>query len=492
MKLSIGGALIAALALAAPVAAKAQSDAVWWICADEIKVSSGVASAGGLMPALKRIQNDNIYTAIFQTPRSEIGQAEAYAQRFHAHLDQTSGHAMDGSMLRCVPEAEAKVRQLREALEQDRYIGYSGAGGITIKSTVIDVDWRPEAAKPPEPIKASAAQALDAKVEDLTPQAAKLIGLTGGGAMIASVEPDGAAAKAGLKDLDVITEISGQPVANAADLAMIAAKLRVGFNAPIRVWRDKAMIDLTVAIPMPASLPPAATALAQPAKPPALRLGMTYGPAFEDLRKIVGDIPTSGAFVSRVFPGGPADLAGIKPLDVIVSIRDTPIETQEGLKAAVVALPEGPSTLKVWRSGVVKDLTIDLRADRAWPDPVDPGPYDPVAARPGVCMNRVQNIGKEPAMRRSEIWPVDHPEDEAARLAALGQFIAAVQVSDPTFPTKPQKVNCGAAQEGVSWCATYEKRGYFAGVFCGNDLARLIEKYTPDSDRLVAWRPARP
>lgn len=489
-------ALAAAMVSAAPAAAHAESKNVWWICADEIKVSSGVAVAGGLIPGLKRTQNDNIYTAIFQTPSSEVGQADAYAQLFHAHLAKTSGYAMDDSMLRCVPEAEPKVRELRAALEQDRYVGYSGAGGITIKSTVIDVDWKPEAAKPPEAVTVSGggtAQALGAQVEDLTPQAAKLIGLSGGGAMVMSVEPGGSAAKAGLKDLDVITEISGQPVAGATDLAAITARLRVGFNAPIRVWRNKAMVDLTVTIPTPIQPSAAATASAEPTKPSPIRLGMVYGSAFEGLRKIVSDIPTTGAFVSRVFPSGPADLAGFKPLDVIVSIRDTPIKTPEDLKAAVAALPRGESTMKVWRSGVVRNLTIDLSADRTWPDPVDPGPQDPVSPRPGVCMVRVQNIlSKEPAMRRSEIWPVDHPEDEAMRQAVLGEFVMAVRAMDPTFPAKPQKIDCGAAVQGISFCATYEKRGYFAGVFCGNDLARLIAEYTPDGDRLVAWRPARP
>lgn len=491
MKLSWRRALVAAVALAAPVAARAQPDTTWWICAEEITVSTGVAAAGGLLPGLKRVQNDTIYTSIFQTSRSEIGQADTYARLFHNHLVQTGQVTVD-AMLRCVPETEVKVRELRAALTQDRYIGYKGAGGITVRSTVIDVDWKPDS--PRATVAASGAiQVLDAKVEDLTPQAGKLIGLSGGGALIASVGPGGAAAKAGLAELDVITEISGHPVTSAAELADVAGKLRVGFNAPIRVWRDKAMVDLTVTIPPPVQPPPAAaTASAEPEKSPALRLGMVYGAAFEDLRKIVSDIPTSGALVFRVFPGGPADLAGLKPLDVIVSLRESPIENREGLKAAVVALPDGPSTMKVWRSGVLRDLTIDLGKDRKWPYPVDPGPFDPVAPRPGVCMNRAQNLaGKDLVAKRSEIWPVDRPEDDTARQAELAQFLTVVRTLDPTFPTKPQKLTC-AAREGVRFCATFDKGGYFAGVFCGNDLARLISKYTPDGDRLVAWRPARP
>jgi hypothetical protein len=58
-----------------------------------------------------------------------------------------------------------------------------------------------------------------------------------------------AGADSGFRHRDVLLEIAGQAVNAPGDIAAIVAKLRPGFQAPVRVWRERAVHDLVVAIP---------------------------------------------------------------------------------------------------------------------------------------------------------------------------------------------------------------------------------------------------
>src|SRR5205823_3547080 len=56
------------------------------------------------------------------------------------------------------------------------------------------------------------------------------------GAVIAEIDPDSPAAKAGLREGDVIQEVNKQPVQNAKDLVAISKKLKPNEKILIRVW----------------------------------------------------------------------------------------------------------------------------------------------------------------------------------------------------------------------------------------------------------------
>ena len=56
------------------------------------------------------------------------------------------------------------------------------------------------------------------------------------GAVIAEIEPDSPAAKAGLREGDVIQEVNKQPVKTAKDLVVISKKLKPNEKILIRVW----------------------------------------------------------------------------------------------------------------------------------------------------------------------------------------------------------------------------------------------------------------
>jgi serine protease Do len=56
------------------------------------------------------------------------------------------------------------------------------------------------------------------------------------GAVIAEIEPESPAAKAGLREGDVIQEVNKQPVKNARDLVTISNRLKPNDKILIRVW----------------------------------------------------------------------------------------------------------------------------------------------------------------------------------------------------------------------------------------------------------------
>lgn len=61
-----------------------------------------------------------------------------------------------------------------------------------------------------------------------------------------------ARADSGFRHRDVLLEIAGQAVAAPGDIAAIVARLRPGFQAPVRLWRERAVHDIVVAIPQQA------------------------------------------------------------------------------------------------------------------------------------------------------------------------------------------------------------------------------------------------
>jgi len=75
---------------------------------------------------------------------------------------------------------------------------------------------------------------------------------------------------------------------------------------------------------------------------------------------------SEGVFVDSVTPGGPADKAGVKAEDIIVSFNGTPIKDGEDLVSRVSATPVGSdATVEVIRDGKKREykLTIAERAE---------------------------------------------------------------------------------------------------------------------------------
>jgi serine protease Do len=90
-------------------------------------------------------------------------------------------------------------------------------------------------------------------------------------------------------------------------------------------------------------------------------LGVYIQPIEPEMTEMLGLDDTKGALVSKVEPGSPADEAGIKSGDVVVSFDGKPIDKMNELPRQVASMAVGrKATLEVLRKGERKRLEVEL------------------------------------------------------------------------------------------------------------------------------------
>jgi serine protease Do len=106
---------------------------------------------------------------------------------------------------------------------------------------------------------------IGVRIQDVTPDLAESFGLKDhAGALVAEVTPGSPAAKAGLKDGDVITEVEGKAIADSGQLRMAVSQTAPGTKLALGVLRD----GKTENLPSPPRRRPTNGAAAAP-NPPA-------------------------------------------------------------------------------------------------------------------------------------------------------------------------------------------------------------------------------
>jgi serine protease Do/serine protease DegQ len=182
---------------------------------------------------------------------------------------------------------------------------------------------------------------LGVVVQDLTPPIAEAMGLAQTkGAIVSKVVPDSAAADAGLKTGDVITQLDGKDLLSAAQL-----RNAIGAREPA------ASVQLTY---MRAGKSSTAEVKLKPISETAAVTGGTNSPlAGMSLAPIPQDNPlygkAEGIIVQKVDPGSPAEDAGIEPGDIILSADQKPIKAPQDLADLVEANKGKPLLLHVRR-----------------------------------------------------------------------------------------------------------------------------------------------
>jgi serine protease Do len=232
---------------------------------------------------------------------------------------------------------------------------------------------------------------LGAMTERVTPQIAKIYGLPSAhGAIVsnvsATVEVDGSvvespAAKAGLKQNDVIVEFRGDRVKDDADLIRRVASTPVGTTAPAKIYRDGREMTLSVLIGRRpgrdiAGKPAAATAN----KGDDLRADLRPDPRKDNIGISIGNLNsqlasqlaldrdleiTKGVMVVRVEPGSVADDADLKANDIIEAINRESVGDKEDFKRVLNGLKPGdPIVLQVYRERLAPNPRIFISLNK--------------------------------------------------------------------------------------------------------------------------------
>jgi S1-C subfamily serine protease len=257
------------------------------------------------------------------------------------------------------------------------------------------------APKPPmveSPVEQPIGSSLGMTVEAVAIQGRQMV-------RVNSVDPRGAAHKAGLEVGDLLAGANGAPLQNAQQLEQLARggqpftlvvlDVRTGRAAQVQVSPGATASSRSPSAPG-ASVP----------SPSRIALGVSAEPVMVGSRTALK--------VTRIAPGSPAEKAGLEPNDVIVAVDGAPITSPEQLLSAVR------------KSGPTMELMVrDSRTGRDVPVKVAMGGAAPPADVPTAP------LGDAPAPGANELGLVTemvlHDDDFAVKITEVRAGSAAAR-----------------------------------------------------------------
>jgi serine protease Do len=171
---------------------------------------------------------------------------------------------------------------------------------------------------------------LGVTIQDLKPELAEALGVEAqSGVLISEVRPDTPAAKAGLKQGDIVTRLNGKKVTSTSDFRNRIAVAGPNAEAKLEILRDKKTEHKSIKL----GELPADEGLASGVsggKPSNLD-GLSIAPLSSGLRKKY-ELPDSlqqGVVVTDVEEGSIGAFAGLRPGDVVVEVNRQPVTSTD-------------------------------------------------------------------------------------------------------------------------------------------------------------------
>jgi S1-C subfamily serine protease len=229
---------------------------------------------------------------------------------------------------------------------------------------------------------------LGVGVAEVTPEKVKELKLPAErGTLLGKIVPDSPAARAGLKENDVITEINGQRVEGSEQFRRMIREIPTGRTAQLSVWRDGRQQTIAVTLGKSEAahhhtmlaLTPGAYAFQMPElqELPALedlrnfsfsvsgrvRLGIDAEDLEGDFGNYFGAPDGEGVLVRNVLENSPAAKAGLKAGDVITSMDGERIHSARELREKLMMKKDAKSVkLGLLRNRSELSLTVELPA----------------------------------------------------------------------------------------------------------------------------------
>jgi serine protease Do len=188
---------------------------------------------------------------------------------------------------------------------------------------------------------------IGVSIQSVTPEMARSFGVKEArGALVGDLQPEGPAAKGGLRQGDIIVSFAGRPVKGANDLPRLTAEAPVGSSVPVVVLRDGKERRLEIKIEELSEEKAAAHA-----QPPAPSLGLKVESLTEQLRQEAGIVERSGVVVTEVETGGSAEEAGVRPGDLVKEVNRKQVRSLADYQSALGKLRKGAPLLLLLKRG---------------------------------------------------------------------------------------------------------------------------------------------
>ena len=334
-------------------------------------VGGGIVGIGLALIALPSPSANSQEPADAKVAQTEQRLAEVQArlaERLAGEQERLAEHAQYGAL-------QASVRAaLQEAQERQQRIEVTPEPGDENTMVLLGDD---------------GASWLGVESQEITSEKAKELKLPAErGVLLERVVPDSPAAKAGLKDNDVITEINGQRVEGAAQFRRMIHEIPAGRSAQFTVWRDGRAQTVSVTlgksedrgnmwfrtaprafsfqlpkIEIPEVAPPdmdwgAYAGVLAGSRP---RLGIDAEDLNGQFGAFFGAPDGEGVLVREVNSGSPAEKAGVKSGDVITSLNGERVRSLGDLREKLAGKREEKTVkLGVLRNRSEVSVTVEL------------------------------------------------------------------------------------------------------------------------------------
>lgn len=201
---------------------------------------------------------------------------------------------------------------------------------------------------------------IGVQIGELTKDVADSLGLkSANGAQVSMVEPDGPAAKAGIRPGDIILKFNGAVIERSSDLPRVVGGTAIGSRATVTLWRQGAQLELPVGVvelegDKTAKTTPGGDKDGQPEQK-ANALGLVVSDLDATKKKALK--LDAGVLVEDV--DGVAERAGLQEDDVILQLNNVGIKDSKQFNALVAKLdPKKPSVLLVRRGDVTQFVVL--------------------------------------------------------------------------------------------------------------------------------------
>jgi serine protease Do len=266
-------------------------------------------------------------------------------------------------------DVQEKVQQGQDKIQENADRLFSMSPGIVV-SSADEGGW------------------LGVDIGEVTPEKAKDLKLSAvRGVIVDGVEPDSPAAKAGIKEKDVITQYDGQPVEGAVQFRRLIRETPPGRSVTLEISRGGSLQSISVelgdrtdvyvrkmkgkmrdfggaysfSMPNVEELPD----MPEVMDPRTPVLGINAEDLTSQLGSYFGAPNNAGILVREVRPGTPADKAGLKAGDVITKVEGKEVRNLADLRAQLREKSNQASVnMSILRKGSEIAITVPIEKPR--------------------------------------------------------------------------------------------------------------------------------